>query len=60
MTLEMAFAAYSTNWFEASLTRRKLILIIMIRSQQGEPTFAMKLMKVNLETYQWVSFFIKF
>lgn len=52
----VAFAAYSSPWYEANLKYQKLVLIIMIRSQQMQQLTAYKFANVNMETYYWVNF----
>lgn len=49
-------SAFNTNWYDGSLRYRKLILIIMMRVDDGEVLTAWKFMKVNMSTYGWVIF----
>lgn len=53
-TSKIAEAAYETNWYDASVKVRKMILMIITRSQEGEKIIALKIIKVDLETFKWV------
>lgn len=52
--LEIANAAYNSNWFDASLSIKRLIMFIIMRSQKPIYLTAGKFTPASIESFEMV------
>ncbi|XP_070502892.1 odorant receptor coreceptor-like [Chironomus tepperi] len=53
-SLSVSEGAYNCNWYDGSPEFKRLVYIMIVRSQKSQRIVALKYIEVSLTTYKWI------